>query len=281
METQIFLAVLFAAACHAGWNAIIKVGLDPLSATTLVSIGAVIVALPFLPFIGFPAAASWPWMASSTILHLLYFIALIEAYRAGDLGQVYPIARGSAPLMTATVTTLFVGEHLSLMGWIGILVLVGGVFVLSVRGGRALGSFNGRAVGFALLSALAICSYSVSDGLGGRASGNPVAFTLWMFVIDGIALVPYALYREGHHIIAPMQAYWRRGLTGGAMQVTSYGIVIWAMTQAPIAIVAALRESSVLFGTLIAVVWLKEPLRGSRIVAALMIVCGLVLVRLQ
>ena len=110
METFVFLAVLFAAACHAGWNALIKVGLDPLSTTTLISVGSGIVALAFAPLVGMPASAAWPWLLASVIIHLLYFAALIESYRTGDLGQVYPIARGSAPLMTATVTSIFVGE---------------------------------------------------------------------------------------------------------------------------------------------------------------------------
>ena len=131
MENLVFLAVLFAALCHAGWNALIKVGLDPLSTTTLISIGSGVVALAFLPLTGMPAAAAWPWLIASVVIHLVYFAALIEAYRTGDLGQVYPIARGSAPLMTATATTIFVGEKLSLVGWAGIVVLVAGVFLLS------------------------------------------------------------------------------------------------------------------------------------------------------
>jgi multidrug transporter EmrE-like cation transporter len=135
METGVFAAVLFAAACHAGWNALIKVGLEPLATTTLISIGARVVALVVLPVVGFPAAAAWPWLITSVAIHLLYFGGLIEAYRSGDLGQVYPIARGSAPLMTATATTLVIGERLSLTGWAGIVTLVAGVFLLSVRGG--------------------------------------------------------------------------------------------------------------------------------------------------
>src|SRR5215831_13122956 len=116
MENVVFLAVLFAALCHAGWNALIKVGLDPLSTTTLISLGAGLVALAFVPFVGVPAAACWPWLIASVVIHLFYFASLIESYRTGDLGQVYPLARGSAPLMTATVTALAVGEHLSVVG---------------------------------------------------------------------------------------------------------------------------------------------------------------------
>lgn len=281
MENLVFLAVLFAALCHAGWNALIKVGLDPLSTTTLISIGSGLVAIVALPFVGLPALACWPWLFASVFIHLFYFAALIEAYRSGDLGQVYPIARGSAPLMTAAATTFIIGETLSPISWIGIVVLVSGVFLLSARGGRALAKIDRRAVGYALLTALTICTYSVVDGIGARLSENPGAYTMVIFVGSALVLVPYALYRDGRDVIPAMQKFWRRGFIGGGLQVVSYATVLWAMTVAPIAIVATLRETSVLFGAVIAVVVLKEPLRASRIGAALLILCGLLLIRLQ
>jgi drug/metabolite transporter (DMT)-like permease len=281
MENVVFLAVLFAAACHAGWNALIKVGLDPLSTTTLISIGSGLVALILLPFAGLPAWGAWPWLAASVAIHLIYFASLIESYRTGDLGQVYPIARGSAPLMTAAATTVIVGERLSLVGWTGILALVAGVLLLSARGGRDLAVVDRRAIGFALFTAITVCGYSVVDGIGARASANPNAYSVCLFIGIALVMVPYALYRDGRDVMPAMHLYWRRGLAGGALQFLSYGIAIWAMTIVPIAVVAALRETSVLFGAAIAVVLLKEPLRAVRIVAALMIVCGLILIRVQ
>ena len=281
MENLVFLAVLFAALCHAGWNALIKVGLDPLSTTTLIAIGSGVVGLVCLPLAGMPAAAAWPWLIASAVIHLFYFAALIEAYRTGDLGQVYPIARGAAPLMTATATTFIVREKLSLIGWGGIVALVAGVFLLSVRGGRELVRFDKRAVGFALLTALTICAYSVVDGIGARLSLNPQSYVLWLLIGNALILAPYALYRDGRDVIPAMRRFWLRGLIGGALQTLSYGIALWAMTLAPIAIVATLRETSVLFGALIAVIVLKEPLRAVRIGAALLIVAGLILIRLQ
>ncbi len=280
MGNAVFLAVLFAALCHAGWNALIKVGLDPLATTTLISVGSGVVALVVLPFVGMAAPAAWPWIVASTISHLFYFAALIESYRTGDLGQVYPIARGSAPLITAVASLVFVGEHLSVPSWIGIATLAFGVLFLSARGGRELTHIDKRGVSFALLTALTICTYSVVDGIGARVSLNPQSYVLWLFVGFALVLPPYALWRGGREVIPEMQRFWLRGFIGSALQVLSYGIALWAMTLAPIAIVASLRETSVLFGTAIAVVVLKEPLRAVRIAAAVLIVFGLVLLRL-
>ncbi len=281
MENFVFLAVLFAALCHAGWNALIKVGLDPLSTTTLISIGSAVVGVLCLPIAGMPAGAAWPWLIASTIIHLFYFAALIESYRTGDLGHVYPIARGSAPLMTAGASLLVVGEQLSPAAWAGIAALAAGVLLLSARGGREFAHVDRRAVGFALLTALTICAYSVVDGIGARASQNPQGYVLSLLIGCALALVPYALWRDGRDVVPAMRRFWLRGLAGGALQTLSYGIALWAMTLAPIAIVASLRETSVLFGAVIAVVVLKEPLRAVRIGAALLILAGLVLIRIQ
>ena len=280
MDAFVFAAVLFAAACHAGWNATIKGGLDPLATTVLISIGAALVSLVFLPMTGLPAFAAWPWCAASVLIHLVYFAALIESYRAGDMGQVYPIARGSAPLMTAIATTGFIGERLGLLAWCGILLLGAGVLLLSLRGGRDLARLDRKAVGLALFTAVTICAYSVVDGMGARLSGNANAYSVMLFVGIGPVMVIYALVRRGREVLAAMGRHWGIGLAGGSLQLGSYGIAIWAMTVAPIAIVAALRESSVLFGAAIAVVFLKEPLRAGRAAAAVMIVAGLALIRL-
>lgn len=280
MDIFVFAAVLFAALCHAGWNALIKFGLDTLSTATLLVLGSGVVGLALIPVFGIPAAASWPWLAASTFIHLFYNAALIEGYRAGDLGQVYPIARGSAPLLTATVATIYIGEKLSAQGWIGVVALVAGVFLLSLRGGRDLAGIETRAIGFALLTALTICAYSIVDGVGGRLSENPNAYTACLFTGTALIMIPYALARGGTRVFRGMGDYWKRGLVGGGMQTLSYGIAIWAMSVAPIAIVAALRETSVLFGALLAVVWLKEPLHANRVLAAGLILTGLVLIRL-
>lgn len=280
MDTLVFAAVLFAAACHAGWNAAIKRGLDPLATTVAISVGAALVSLVIVPVVGLPARAAWPWVLASVAIHLAYFAALIESYRAGDMGQVYPIARGSAPLMTATVATAFIGERLGLAGWFGIAVLAAGVLLLSLRGGRDLATLDRRAVGFALFTAVTICAYSVVDGVGARLAGNASAYSTALFAGMGPVMALYALARNGPRALGNARRLWSVGLAGGALQLGSYGIAIWAMTVAPIAIVAALRETSVLFGAMIAVIVLKEPLRAARAVAALLIVVGLALIRL-
>ena len=281
MDPFVFAVVLFAAACHAGWNAAIKKGLDPLATTVLISIGAALVAAPFVPVVGLPAAAAWPWVGASVLIHLVYFAALIESYRAGDMGQVYPIARGSAPLLTAAGTALLIGERIGLTAWIGVLLLAAGVVLMSVRGGRDLAKLDRRAVGFALFTAVTICAYSLVDGIGARRAGSAHTYSAALFVGIGPVMTIYALARRGPGVMAVMRRHWGTGLAGGALQLGSYGIAIWAMTVAPIAIVAALRETSVLFGALIAVIVLGEPLKAVRVAAATAIVIGLALIRLH
>ena len=278
MELHVFLAVLVGAACHAGWNAFLKGKLDPVTALSLIGGAAAVVVLPLVPVFGIPKVEAWPWLVGSMIFHLGYFLGLTAAYRTGDLGQVYPIARGGAPLMTALGATVLFGEAIGVTGWLGILLLAGGVALLSLRGGKDL-HLDRRAVGFALLTAVTICGYSLVDGTGARVAGNPHSYTIWLFILDGIVMVSAGLALRGRPLLLDFTVYWRRGVIGGVLSLAAYWIAIWAMTVAPIALVAALRETSVLFAALIAVVALKEKLRPLRIAAALIIVVGLILIR--
>ncbi len=184
-------------------------------------------------------------------------------------------------LMTAAAAALLIGETVGAAGWVGIVLLAAGVLMLSLRGGREVQRIDRRAVGFALFTALTICLYSIVDGLGGRIAGNPHPYTLAMFAGNAVAMALYFVVRRGTGPVRPMLRHWPTGLFGGSLQLLSYGIAIWAMTLAPVALVAALRETSVLFGAAIAVMLLKEPLRSARIAAAITIVCGLVLIRLS
>lgn len=280
MEAYVFLAMLVAAFCHAAWNAAIKMKIEPAAAVTMIAVAAAIPALPVIIWTGFPALASWPYLAASTAIHLGYHLALAQAYRSGDLGQVYPIARGTAPLLTAVLSAAAFAEPVSSIGWLGIVTLTTGVLLLSFRGGRGLDTIDLRGAGFALLTACIIAAYTLIDGRGARASGNVISYVAWFFVLDGLMMALWGFRYQRQEISAAWSGGWQLALAGGALSLVSYAIALWAMTVAPIALVAAVRETSVLFAALIGYFVLKEPLSASRILAALMVMGGLVLLRL-
>ncbi|MDB5592346.1 EamA family transporter [Enterovirga sp.] len=280
MEPHVFAAVLAAAALHAGWNALLKLQLEPLLAMTLLAGAGGVVALPALMVFGWPAAAAWPWLMASVALHLGYFLALSEAYRRADMSQVYPIARGGAPLLTALAGVLLLSEALRPLQAVGIAGLGAGVTAMSVVGRRRNTPFDPRAVGFAALTAVVICGYTLADGTGARVAGDPHSYAAALFVLEGIPLILVALWRRGRAGLRAMRPFALKGLAGGAMSLASYWIAIWAMTVAPIPVVAALRESSVLFAAVIAVVILKEPLQWGRTLVGVVILLSLALIRL-
>lgn len=279
MELAVFLAVLGAALLHAGWNAVLKTGSDPFVTVTHLTLFSGGIALLCLPLVDVPVPAAWPWLALSAIVHVAYRLFLIQAYRTGDLVHVYPIARGAAPLITAVATLLLIGESIGLAGFVGVSALSAGVFLMSLRGGR-LATFDKRAVGFALGSALATAGYSLVDGIGARINGSGPSYALWMFVCNMLVMQALALALKGPAIYRTLATTWPVALGGGFMSMSAYFIVIWAMTKAPIAMVAALRETSVLFAGLISMLILREPLTRWRAAAALIIVAGVVVLRL-
>lgn len=280
MEWHIFLVVLFAAACHAGWNALLKLRVEPIVAICLISLGCALVAAPIVPFTSLPNAQSWPYVIASLALHLAYYLALAEAYRNGDLGQVYPIARGTAPLLTAIGASTFAMEPLSATAWVGVIVLAMGILLLSVAGGHTIRTINTRAVGFALLTAATISTYTLIDGIGARLSDTATPYIVWLLFLDGLMMLAFGLWLRGQALLRAFVENWRIVVAGGALSSASYGIAIWAMTVAPIALVAALRESSVLFAALIGIVFLGEPVRAARIAAVLVAFVGIVVMRL-
>lgn len=276
MSLSVFLAVLAAAALHAGWNAVVKLRVEPLLAIVLINGACAALGLVVLAFTGIPAQAAWGWLALSGVVHLLYGLALAEAYRVGDMSFVYPVARGAAPMMTLLGSLIFVGDPLPPLAILGIVVLGGGIALMAFSRASAV---DGRALVFALLTACTITLYTISDGLGARASGNPHAYAAAMFVLDGGFLLIYTLVTRGPRWLKQARPALIPGMAGGAMGFVAYWIVIWAMTVAPIALVAALRESSILFATLIAIFILKEKALPLRIAAACCIVAGIVLMR--
>jgi len=275
------MAVLAAAACHAGWNALLKLNVAPVVATVLVAVAAGLLVLPLLPITPLPAAAAWPYIVASAIIHVAYFVALAEAYRWGDLSQVYPIARGTAPLLTAALASLWLNEALGSNGWAGVIVLAAGILLLTVKGARKLAPFDRRAVAFALATSLTITAYTLVDGIGARLAGSALAYTVWLFIGDGITMAIYGALRVGPSLLKDFRAHWRIATAGAALSTAAYAIAIWAMTVAPIALVAALRETSVLFAALFGTVLLREPLLPVRLVAALLVMAGALLLRFR
>jgi drug/metabolite transporter (DMT)-like permease len=281
MDLYVFLAVLAAAACHAGWNTLLKLNLEPIAATSLVAAASGVIVVPLAVWVDPPAAAAWPYVLASVAIHIVYYLALAQAYKVGDLGQVYPIARGTAPLMTAGLATVWLGETLGPYAWAGIVVLAAGILLLALRGGRALKPFDARSVGFALLTSLTITSYTLVDGIGARLSGSALQYTVWLFLLSGGAMALYGFMHLGKRLAGDLAANWQLTFGGAALSTAAYGIAIWAMTVAPIALVAALRETSVLFAALFSMALLREPVLPARIAAACLVLAGVVLVRLR
>jgi drug/metabolite transporter (DMT)-like permease len=279
LEPHVFVAVLAAAAMHAGWNAFVKLRIDPLLAMALIAAGAGVAALPGLAAFGPPRLEAWPWLAASLVLHLVYYVTLAEAYRRADMSQVYPIARGGAPLLTAMVGVALLAEPVSPAQALGIAALGCGVMLIALLGRRPGERFDPGALGFAGLTAVCVSGYTLVDGIGARAAADPHAYSATLFVVDGVPLLAFALWRRGGAALAAMRPYLLQGFAGGAMSLGAYWIAIWAMTVAPIPLVAATRESSVLFAALIAAVLLKEPVHWSRAGAAVLIAAALALMR--
>jgi drug/metabolite transporter (DMT)-like permease len=278
MDLVVFLAVLAGAAMHAGWNALVKTGLDRTTSIFLLAFIQGAISLALLPLFALPAGASWPWIAVSAVLHTGYKIFLIRAYAHGDLSQVYPLARGSAPLLVALFSIFVLSENLTAVKFAAVCAIGLGVMLMSSRLGSGE-AMPRQALLYALGTALFTASYTLVDGIGAQLSGTASGFTLWMFVGDGILMTIYALTLRGRGLFAAARGNLSSGLAAGALSLGSYWIAIWAFTLAPIAMVAALRETSVLFAMLIAVFWLGEKAGSQRWFAAGLILLGIVLMR--
>lgn len=283
MSAAALLAVLLGAVLHASWNALVKAGADRLVDTALVSAGSGLLAALALPFLPFPNPASWPLLAASAGIHVVYFLLVAAAYEAGDMGYAYPIMRGTAPLLVALSSVAILGEPLSSGGWIGLLCLSAGILGMAAAHAVAARSAlapGGRATAFALANALVIALYTLVDGVGARRSGHAVAYTLWMLLLTAIPYLALVAGRRGRALWSETRRRWPVALAGGACAAGSYALALWAMTQAPVAVVAALRETSILFGALIAALVLKERFGPARQLAAGAIVAGIVILRL-
>ena len=276
MSLLAFGIVLFAAALHAGWNAVIKGAGDAGIMTALVVLGAGIVAVCLLPFLPFPALESWPFLGTSLALQTLYFGLVAATYKAADMSQAYPLMRGLAPLLVAGVGMVVLQEYPSPIAWAGVVLISAGVLSLALRGRTS----HGRGVALALCNAVVIAAYTLVDGTGVRLSGSPAAYALTLSLLTAVPFTAWFLIKHRAQFLFELRRRWHLGLAGGLATVSSYGLALWAMTEAPVALVAALRETSIAFGTLIAFLVLREPVSPLRLLATGTIVAGAIVLRL-
>jgi drug/metabolite transporter (DMT)-like permease len=279
LSLGITLAVLAAGLLHAGWNALLKSapGGDPLLDTAAVVAGSAVCGLAVLPFVALPDPTAWKFAAASALVHFAYYVTLAQAYRTGDLSFAYPLMRGTAPLLVALLGIVFLREWPSLQVAAGILLIcLGIVGIAFARRGR----HTAAAAVWALANAAIIAVYTLIDGAGARASGNAWSYVAWLTFLEGLPFLGWIFARRGRPATAYLARGWRRGLVGGAGSVAAYGIVLWAMTRAPVAAVAALRETSVLFAALIGALWLKEGFGLRRMAGAASVVLGVAALKL-
>ena len=270
--------VLFAAALHASWNAIIKAGTDKFNDTILVIIGAAFLPALLLPWIPLPAPASWPYLIASVLIHFGYFSLVAFAYRHGDMSYAYPIMRGVAPMLTALVASVMLNEPLTAGGKMGILLLCCGILTLTSESWWSR-KFGLAPTAIALTNAVVISMYTLVDGIGLRLSGNPVSYICWLFFFQPLPFLPLLVFTQRERFIAQRKTRWSAGLVGGLCTCTSYGLALYAMAYIPIALVAALRETSVIFGTVIAAIFLGERFGPIRYVAAGLVTAGAVVMK--
>lgn len=279
MTLDVLLAVLFAALLHATWNALIKSGRDKLLDVIVLCAAGALLAAPLLYWLPLPVPASWPYLAASVAIHVVYFTLVGLGYRSADMSFIYPLTRGSAPLFTAVIALILLGEAPAFSGWLGVVLLSASVITLALDGRRAA-NVPARAwvIGFA--NAAIIVAYTVIDGAGVRVAGNAWSYVLWLFALTGPPLLALGFALRGRAMLSMPLAVWGKGALGAACSIAAYGIALWAMTRAPIALVAALRETSVLFGTAIAALVLHEKFGGQRWVAAGLVAAGAVALKL-
>lgn len=285
IEPLIVGLLLLAALMHASWNAMLKADQSDRLTTfgTIMITGSVmgLCAVPFLPWV---ETAAWKYLVASVLIQFLYYFFVLKAYAYGDLSHTYPIARGTAPLLVALVSGRLLGEHLRAQDIIGVLLLSFGLIALAIP----LGSVVRRSIGrhalatlFAILTGVTVAGYMVADGLGVRSAGPTIqhrlAYIAWLSVVQGPWLFILAIWLRPETAWKHLRNNWWRGAIGGLIANVGYGIAIYALVVGPMAHVAALRETSVLFASLIGILILGEPSSGRRVAAAFVIVCGLVL----
>jgi drug/metabolite transporter (DMT)-like permease len=283
LSSGVLAAVLGAAALHALWNSLVKSASDKFLSSAVVAIWCGVVAGVTALVLPRPAGAAMPFIVASAIIHIVYFMLVGQLYRNADLSVAYPIMRGLAPLIAAIIALVTLGEAPALIASLGVAALVAGVLAMGASG-LAHGRIDRPTIIVALLNSAVIAVYSVIDGEGARISGAGAAYAFaynsWADALTALAYLPIILFLRGRGVAAALVRDWRLGFVGGVAAFLGYAIVIWAMTRAPIAAVAALRETSVVFAAIIGVVALREPFHAQRAVAALVILAGVILLRI-
>lgn len=276
MTADIAILVLLAALLHAGWNALVKTASDRLFVISAVAFTQCLAGLLVIPFVPAPDAASWPAIAWSTLFHYLYYTFLYQAYRFGDLSQVYPLARGVAPVLVAMGAAIFSGEVLSLPAIVGVVMTSIGIASIAIFQKSSLKQ-NPAALFYALGTGAIIAGYTVSDGVGVRLSGSPFGYIAWLFFLE-FPVVLFVLYRRRGGMVVLFQQEWKLFTGTGLCSVIAYGIVIFAVNYAPMAAVSALRESSVIMAALIGTIFLGERPWLQRVAAAIIVAGGVAMI---
>jgi drug/metabolite transporter (DMT)-like permease len=270
MTPIVIALVLGAALLHATWNAILRGGADRLWSITVMCAVSAVVALPFVFVLVAPAQASWPCIGLSAALQVSYCLFLVRAYREGALAQVYPIARGTAPLLVTLGAVFVAGERLTPAALAGVALVSLGIMALAFEKARP----DARSTLAAIATGVFVAAYTLTDGVGARLSGHAQSYTAWLFLVQGAAMPVVYVVLRGRLRLPLKEAETWKALAGGVFGLLSYGVVIWALTLAPMGRVSALRETSILFAVVIGVVFLKEKVTLPRTAAALMIAGG-------
>ena len=279
MSTTILAAVLLGALFHATWNAIVKAQDDHTLAALVVAVFAGLFGVPLMFALPLPPPEAWPYVVASSLIHVGYFVLVGFAYRSADLGVAYPLTRGSAPLLTALLAFLLLSEALAWNGWLAIFLLACGIFALSADALLRVGLTRRASIAVAT-NAGVIVTYTLVDGLGARVTGSGIVYGAWMLAGTGLCVLLFALAMHRRAFFREARKIWLPGLIAGELVLPSYGIALWAMTQAPIGLVAGLRETSVLFAAVIGAYFFGEAFGPRRWIAVLLIVAGIVLSRL-
>ena len=277
LSLTVTFAVIAAAVTHAVWNAIAHGIKDQTLAFALIGVGGIAVGIPLVIVAAMPRADCWPYLLGSVAIHIFYNLLLMRCYRLGEFSQVYPLARGTSPLVVTILAAIFIHEHLTLPQVAGVLVVSAGLATLVLAGRRPGRAAFAAAVG----TGLTIAAYTTVDGVGVRLSGSPVGYIGWLMVLESMCVPMFAVFRRRDVLLKQPKRILLAGLAAGALSVLAYGLVLWAQTRGALAPIAALRETSVIFGAIIGTLIFREPFGRSRIAATVLVATGIVLLNLS